>query len=150
MIKMTKLNWRDAKQELPTQVDEFGLTDCLVKIRITNSLGKPCYVIGYDVYEHDKKNWSENDDAEVTHWIYANEARIASDRLVVNWRKYPDEKPYLNSEVIALDVSCGTELYFYTYTKHGFCERYNPTDSYYDSVTHWFYKEELSLPKEKL
>ena len=80
---MTKLNWRKFPDEAPEKRDGFCQKLCIVRIRFLNNYGELCESTTYDWYdehaEFDERiddyvgKWSECDNDEITHWIYADE-----------------------------------------------------------------------------
>ena len=74
MIKMTKLNWRDAKQELPANT---GLTyECLIVVQYIDN-NKICHYITSSYFSFNSKNelrWdSVNSDEIVICWLAISE-----------------------------------------------------------------------------
>lgn len=83
---MAKLNWRNAKEELPEEKESGSMELCIVRIQYTDDIGELCKATVYDWYNPRSRfgivndcgdedyigKWLEND-GEVTHWIYADE-----------------------------------------------------------------------------
>lgn len=66
---MTRLNWRDASKELPTQVDDDGLPSVCLVVSFVNN--KPYFY--KDWISGITKKWTNTNHDDVKHWIYLDE-----------------------------------------------------------------------------
>ena len=80
---MTKLNWLKFPDEAPEKENGFVQKLCIVHIRFLNGREELCEATVYDWYDEHAEfdemlddyvgKWSEHDNDEITHWIYADE-----------------------------------------------------------------------------
>lgn len=73
MIKMTKLNWRDATKELPTSIDDDdGLPSVCLVVSFVNN--KPYFY--KDWVNKFTKKWMYSVNSENLYWIYLSEISL--------------------------------------------------------------------------